>query len=380
MKKLALFFIFLSILLLNVIGFLFYSATPSEHSSFLDFFIGRVDIITFNSAIEPAVIKKKLYRDDTVKTHPSSKAYIQIGYDSIIEDFENTEFKMAKIPEGINGPAGRSVLEIMKGTMTFFVERLQKGEEFRINTMTHTVAVRGTIFSVSTDGSRTEVTVKEGRVSVTDRTDEAKEVVLDPGEKIEITGDTLKVLKMEKEDYSLFSTVSNLTPQAGINCMPPEYIDRYFRRALGLEEKTEGIEKEKKEEETGLNKGARESAKEPADTTQTRLGIASLKANGVDEKTASDITLRLYNGLKKSRGDSVIYREVDGISKSTNRQLTGRISRLGKTILIAVNVVDSQTGKTLFSTTASYKNGESPDQKIEQLVTQINSKNGIWNR
>ena len=74
--------------------------------------------------------------------------------------------------------------------------------------------------------------------------------------------------------------------------------------------------------------------------TKARLGINKLEINNIDENIAAKITTIIYNKLKAIKGaKSVVYRVKDGITKSTNRQLIGRISKLGKNYVLSIKIV-----------------------------------------
>lgn len=114
-------------------------------------------------------------------------------------------------------------------------------------------------------------------------------------------------------------------------------------------------------------------------TIRTRLGINRIKVNKVDEKIAREITSMLYNKLRYMMGaDRIVYREKDGISKSINRQLVGRVSKLGKDFLLSIKVVEVEKSKLLFSETVVIKKNDNLDNAIDQIVNKICNKESIW--
>ncbi|MDY6935152.1 MAG: hypothetical protein SVZ03_13140 [Spirochaetota bacterium] len=112
-----------------------------------------------------------------------------------------------------------------------------------------------------------------------------------------------------------------------------------------------------------------------------RLGINRFEASGVDKRIASDITDKLYQKLRLLKGRNlVVYKRIEGIEKSVNRQLVGRVSRLRDSYILAVRVVDGESGKQLFGKTINYKQVDNLDSKLEQIAEQIISVSDIWNR
>ena len=64
-----------------------FCAKPPSHYTWMDFFIGKVDIIDSNGAVERAEIKKELFVDDTVRTGDKSYAFIQHGVGILVQVF-----------------------------------------------------------------------------------------------------------------------------------------------------------------------------------------------------------------------------------------------------------------------------------------------------
>ncbi|MDY6968557.1 MAG: hypothetical protein SVR08_07890 [Spirochaetota bacterium] len=113
--------------------------------------------------------------------------------------------------------------------------------------------------------------------------------------------------------------------------------------------------------------------------TTARLGVNKLVTNDIDEKTASKITTIIYNKLKAIKGAKrVVYRVKDGISKSTNRQLIGRISKLGKSYVLSIKVVEGEKGKLLFNETVIIKGDDDIEESIDNVVKKISSEKSIW--
>lgn len=113
--------------------------------------------------------------------------------------------------------------------------------------------------------------------------------------------------------------------------------------------------------------------------TKVRLGINRVTVNNVDERVALEITTMLHEKLQARKGkNSVVYRKRNGISKSINRQLAGRISKLGKDLLLSIKVIEVEKGKLLFSETIIIKKNDDLDDVIDRIVDKICKNKSIW--
>ena len=112
--------------------------------------------------------------------------------------------------------------------------------------------------------------------------------------------------------------------------------------------------------------------------SKTRLGINKLTTHDVDEKKSLEIITKLYSKLKNLKGERIIFRVKDGISKSVNRQLYGRINKFGKGFVLNINIVEGEKGKLLYSKTVIIKDYSKIDDILEEIAEEINDKNEIW--
>lgn len=92
-----------------------------------------------------------------------------------------------------------------------------------------------------------------------------------------------------------------------------------------------------------------------------------------------DISKIIYSRLVSSKSkEKVIYRLVDGNSKGANRQLTGRVSRLGSLKIVFVNVLDVESGKILFTQTVKINENDPIQPVLEGVADKIVSTGEIW--
>ena len=111
---------------------------------------------------------------------------------------------------------------------------------------------------------------------------------------------------------------------------------------------------------------------------KARLCINKMESEGVDGKITARATAGLHKKLQELKGaDRVVSREIDGISKSTNRQLIGRISKLGEKYVITIKVVEGEKGRLIFNETVIVKEG-SIESTIEDIAEKISGKDEVW--
>ncbi len=108
-----------------------------------------------------------------------------------------------------------------------------------------------------------------------------------------------------------------------------------------------------------------------------RLGISTLTSDVLDEKTVRGITLKLYNKIRTGKGpDSVVYRNLDGISKSVNRQLYGTVNKLGSRYAVNIKIVNSEKGNIVFGKVKLVDDIKEIDSTIEEIANEIGEN--LW--
>ncbi len=154
---------------LAVIALILSCARPAPPHSFLDFFIGTVEVLGGTGTSRPAEIKMPLFPEDTVKTGDTSMAFLQCGADNIIQVLEKSEFSLSRLPARMDSARASTALRLLRGKAAFFSEPLSDGGSFEVKVSSVTCAVRGTLFSAGLSGETAVIAVKEGSVTAHQR-------------------------------------------------------------------------------------------------------------------------------------------------------------------------------------------------------------------
>lgn len=342
-------------------------ATPMH--TWLDFFVGRVEVLGGAGSPKAAEIRMLLAREDTVRTHEKSTAFVQCGADNIIQIMEDSELRMDALPARMDSARSVTILRLLKGRAAFYTESLKEGGSFQVRMSSVTCAVRGTLFSASVENTRTVVAVREGSVGLKSDDGSFAEIVLPAGKKVEIAGKSVNVMPMNESDVILFQNIEKVRPLAGIKCTPPEYIERYFMWRLDMRAKTRkndhAYDANITENSTGASDGS-------------RLAVSPLAANGVERSEAMDITRRLHDALSEVKGSDRVVSRSGNDRRSANRILSGRVSKLGATRIIAMSVADAASGTVLFSTTLTMREGDDLSAGISGVAREIGARPSIW--
>jgi len=201
-----------------------------SHFNYLLFYVGRVDIIKPDKSVSPAEIKKPVFSDDTVKTAANSSAYIQCGSDILIRIWENTEFRMYRLTDRLRSSESKSEFELTAGRAVLTAGKLARDGELKVKTPTCTVAIRGTLFSVSYVNGITSVIVMEGSVVISSPDGKFKDAEINAGQKAAVMGNTITTEKTVQADLDHFMDFKNLKPLPDINSFPKEKIKEYFEK------------------------------------------------------------------------------------------------------------------------------------------------------
>jgi hypothetical protein len=112
---------------------------------------------------------------------------------------------------------------------------------------------------------------------------------------------------------------------------------------------------------------------------KTRLGIDNIIPSGVDETNALEITKILFEKLHDLKGKNrVIYFSKNRNEKNINRHLLGRLSKVGKTYVMAISIVDTQSGNVLYNNTSTYNDPGNVHNIIKKIAEDINNKSSVW--
>jgi hypothetical protein len=110
-----------------------------------------------------------------------------------------------------------------------------------------------------------------------------------------------------------------------------------------------------------------------------RLIVDSFKAEGVDAETARSIERMFSDGLVASKGAGyIVDRQTDGVKKSGNRVLIGRVSRLGSGFLVSVKIANAESGMVLYDNSAFVGSKGELEGKIKDITKEISKKDEIW--
>jgi hypothetical protein len=112
---------------------------------------------------------------------------------------------------------------------------------------------------------------------------------------------------------------------------------------------------------------------------KARLGFIQMAANGIGDTEAADISKTLFNLLSDLMGaDKLIYRASGLDRRSANRLLTGRISKLGSTYIVAITIVHAETGRVLYTKSVSVKDAGMIKKELEPVAREISAVKAIW--
>lgn len=362
------------ILLCIASAYIFYLRNKlTVNINYLNFYLGKVEVIRNDSAALPASIKMPLYLSDIIKTYVKSRVWIQCGADNLIEVDELSELSMRSLPDRIESAAEKTELQLISGKIKAFSAKLTDKGEFHVRAGAKTVAVRGTLFSVELHGSDLTVLVCEGEVSVF--SDESSGVsTVKAGQRAFFADDNVKIETMNEADKGTFASMLKLEPFPGIPCTPAQYIDTYYRKILN-------IDNDSGSDSTYRNNKIPDKPEQEEDILPpeggVRLGVVTFKGAGVDQSEVLDVTQQFYNGLTAVKGKNLVVRHGT-LGRSVNRQLTGRISALGATRILAVNVLNVQTGKIIITRTITIRPDDDIPALIGALVKYISESDAVW--
>ncbi len=113
-------------------------------------------------------------------------------------------------------------------------------------------------------------------------------------------------------------------------------------------------------------------------TAKVRVCVNKFESEGVDAKTTARATAGMHKKLQELKGaEMVLSRELDGVSRSANRQLIGRVSSLGEKYVVTVKVVEGEKGRLIFNETAIVKQSDI-DSTIEDIAEKISDRDEVW--
>jgi hypothetical protein len=123
--------------------------------------VGTVNIITAGKT-RTAIINQYLGGSETIVTGKNSLADISMSGKGYMRIQENSKVAVASLKKA----AGDPDLNMSSGKVILIMSKLSKGNRYNVGTSTTVASVRGTIFQVSGDESKTDLDVFTGQVLV----------------------------------------------------------------------------------------------------------------------------------------------------------------------------------------------------------------------
>ncbi len=135
----------------------------------------------------PAAEDAPLREDQTLRTSRQARAALRLPDGSRLVLSSETSVRLAVRPDE-ESPSAKALLAILdRGTMEASIERRDHDNPFLVETPTATARVLGTRFTVTATDASTRLNVREGRVSVTRRSDRDA-VIVSSGQMAVVTG------------------------------------------------------------------------------------------------------------------------------------------------------------------------------------------------
>ena len=193
MKKLS--------MILFVFIFIFSCSSKKDKIDFgyVSFYYGNISIIQSGKEVKPK-LKLLLKSGDIVKTLKNARMDIQLEKFGIIRINQNSVVDLEKLIKEANQSI---TLGLDKGQVLCKLVKLQKGQDFTVNTPTAVAGVRGTTFLVnSEEEKKSEVVVSEGTVEVANKSEPEKTTEVKQNETARVESDKsgLNIMKGIKTD------------------------------------------------------------------------------------------------------------------------------------------------------------------------------------
>jgi hypothetical protein len=138
------------------------SCAKKDSRAFVSFFAGDAMIERGAESSRLLAVGEELKNGDRIKTGDRAFVMVKIGEDINLRIGENSETVLSSIDRG----SDREIF-LTNGKVLSWVEKLRKGDEYRVKTSTAIAAVRGTKFLTEHSAGRSVVAVGEGKVKVT---------------------------------------------------------------------------------------------------------------------------------------------------------------------------------------------------------------------
>ncbi len=165
-------------------------------------FIGDVKILN-ESGVVNAEIGQSLRLNETIQTGPQAIADLTLGKTGLIRVNQNSTVTIASL---VGKPADDTELNMEEGKLFVTMSKLKKGE-FKVNTATAVIAVRGTSFRVTSSREKARLDVVAGTVKVKPVKDgeviEDVEETVEVNETVEIDEQSVADIVEKKKDINI---------------------------------------------------------------------------------------------------------------------------------------------------------------------------------
>jgi hypothetical protein len=194
-------------------------------------------------------------------------------------------------------------------------KKLEKGDQFNVNTPHSIAAVRGTDFLVSDDGKKSNIACVEGKIEVKDSALESRSVVLDGKEEVDVAGSDLVKKQISDDRMRILKNISDIKEIQGD--IRQKYEDQKNDMRRRFEEEREQMRKaviDQKDKDKAMIEKQKADDKARIDDQKQRdkENIDAIKGTSKDAanqsvdaaKNAMDSTKADTNASKKAADDA----------------------------------------------------------------------------
>jgi len=344
---------------------------------------GTVNIFSADGKSVSGSVNKNIMISDTVQTGEKSAVFIA-GKFNVIKIFQNTVLKMSNVDNKQN------VIYLEHGKISSVFKKLKKNNEYRIETKSVIVAVRGTTFSVESAAEGVHVLVADGKVDVKRKDGSRETRSVFPGEKVFVTKDEILIGPMtepEKEEFKDISetyiyvhTVENNS--SNINNLPSK--TKLYSADDNLKKYTDAanIEITSGYTKTVIPADANDNEKKINDTVNNQnteqklydIGVYKFSTDDDNSETAADFSDMLFSEISAKFPKSINLRKQKLGSGKVRYKLTGELAKLGDTIVVTVKLRDVLTNKIVYMANETVNSEAKLEAVSGKIATGISAK------
>ncbi|MBN1898980.1 MAG: FecR domain-containing protein [Spirochaetes bacterium] len=290
MKKLFLFLIILGLMISGCT-----KEADKVKFGIVTLFIGDVEIKKGMKTVKPA-IKMILRAGDRVITGKGSRLDMQMGNFGVLRINQSSEVEMDRLLDASND----SIQTFLKeGQIICKLKKLQKNQDFSVETPTAVVGVRGTTFAVdsSQEEKKSSVAVAEGQVEMANKEEPEKTVTVKENQSAEVSEDKKlpEVLnKIDIKQLKALNDIKKVQILKDIEKFKPDQLQKLFKSG-GKGVDVKGLQKVVSSEKVDKTVQKAEEAKKKAEEEKKK---AEKKIEDAKKK-AEDIKKKIPGGLFK---------------------------------------------------------------------------------